>query len=203
MTILFCTLLLFAIVGGIVDLIRIKLQKKPLKKIMYKLKIIDLIAKLYVPVSFLILSIGGVWYTTTQGILERIYYDDIFLFVFTILVFILLFIAFTPSLALFIQYYNVEKNRIIEFDPVERKLFIESKRGKSKLEIDNSTIKLVEYFNGGLAKEPYNYEYLKITLNDNSKLILTNMITDLWYYEPLFQKVKRKHNKRRMYNPII
>ena len=202
MTMLFYTLLFIAIVGIISNGIRIKLQKNPLKKTVYKLKIIDIITKLYMPVSFLVLTIGGAWHMTTQRILERIFYDDFFLFVFTILLFIFILIVFVPPLILFIQYYNIEKNRIVEFDPVERKIFIETKNGKSKLEIENSSIKLVEYFNGGLAKEPYDYEYLIITLNDNSQLILTNMTTDIWYYEPLFKKVKRKYNKRRTYNSI-
>ena len=134
--------------------------------------------------------------------LERMYYDDVFLFIFTVLLFVFLLLVFVPPLILFVQYYNVEKNRIIEFDPIERKLLIETNYGKSKLEIDNSTIKSVEYFNGGLAKEPYDYEYLRITLNDNSKLILTNMTTELSYYEPLFKAVKREYNKRKMYNKI-
>ena len=59
---------------------------------------------------------------------------------------------------------------MIELDPDNRQLIIKTK-DKENI-IGNSDIKLVEYFKATPDKGPYDFEYLKMTLNDGSKYIL-------------------------------
>lgn len=180
--------------GGITTLIRIRLHKKPEDVRLYKLKVIDLIAKLYLSVPFLILAIIMSGLLIQKIVTESLYYS------FALILPILLGFLSIPSLILFRQYYNIEKDRLIKLDPDNRQLIIKTKHKKTI--IDNSGVNLVEYFKSTPDKGPYDFEYLKMTLNDGSKYILTNLLNDLSDFEPVFKGVKRKYNKMRIFNKI-
>lgn len=184
----------FVVIGGILAMIRIKLHKKPLEKRIYKLNFLDLVAKLYISIPFLILMM------LITGILIQKIISVSYFYSFALIFPILLGFLSIPSLILFKQYYKIEKNRLIELDPENRQLIVKI-RDKERI-IGNSDIRLVEYFNSTPDKGPYDFEYLKLTLNDGSKYILTNLQNDLLDFEPVFKGTKRKYNKRRIYNKI-
>jgi len=186
--------LLIIVFGGIHALIRIKYHNKLLDKKTYRIKMIDLVAKLYISIPFLILT-----FFFTSVLIQRIFTDNYF-YAFGLVLPILFGLLSIPSLILFKQYYKVEKNRLIELDPDKRQLII--KTNDKEIIIDNSDIKLVEYFKATPDKGPYDFEYLKMTLNDGSKYILTNLLNDLSDFEPIFKGVKRRYNKMRIFNKI-
>ena len=181
-------------IGGILAMIRIKLLKKPVEKRVFRLNVLDLVAKLYISIPFLILTI-----LITGLLIEKILTVSYFYSFALIFPAILGFLSI-PSLILFKQYYKVEKNRLIELDPDNRQLIL--KISDKEKTIRQSDIKLVEYFNATPDKGPYDFEYLKLTLNDGSKYILTNLLNDLSDFEPVFKGVKRKYNKMRIFNKI-
>jgi frataxin-like iron-binding protein CyaY len=154
----------------------------------------DLVAKLYISIPFLMLAILIAGLLIQKIVTDSLYYS------FALLLPILLGFLSIPSLILFKQYYAIEKDRQIELDQDNRQLIIRTE--KKEQIILNSDIKLVEYFNATPDKGPYDFEYLKMTLNDGSKWILTNLLNDLSDFEPVFKGVKRKHNKMRILNKI-
>jgi hypothetical protein len=194
MKILVILVISIVVFGGLISLIRIFRDKTSDVKIIYKIRIIDLVAKLYISVPFCILMIATLYMIVAKIFIDSIYYA------FALLLPIILGFLSIPSLILFYQYFKIEIDRIIEFDPEERKLTIKSKNDTKV--IINDDIKLVEYHNATTNKGPFDFEYIKLTLNDGSNLILTNLLTDVLNYERLFKGIKRKHNKMRIFNKI-
>jgi frataxin-like iron-binding protein CyaY len=182
------------VIGGILAMIRIKLHKKPLEKRIYKLNFLDLLAKLYISIPFLILMI------LITGLLIYKIITISYFYSFALIFPIIFGFLSIPSLILFRQYYAVEKDRQIELDIENRQMIIRTE--KKQQIILNSDIKLVEYFNSTPDKGPYDFEHLKMTLKDGSKWILTNLLNDLSDFEPVFKGVKRQYNKMRIFNKI-
>jgi hypothetical protein len=121
MNVFFILVTLIIVIGGIITLIRIRLHKKPKEVKLYKLKVTDLIAKLYLSVPFLILAIIISGSLIQKIVIESFYYS------FALILPILLGFLSIPSLVLFKQYYNVEKDRLIELHPDNRQMRIKTK----------------------------------------------------------------------------
>ncbi len=188
-------LFLFVIFGGgIVSIIRFKIHKKPNETKIYKLNVMDLVAKLYISVPFFFLTIIFTTQTIHKIFTESYYYS------FVLIISIITGFLSIPYLILFKQYYYIERGRMIEFDPINRKIIIK-KQGVEQV-ILNTDITIVEYFGAWPAKDPFEFEYLKIILNDGSKYILTNLLNDLSDFEPIFKGVKKKYHETRIYNKI-
>ena len=187
-------LVIILLYGSLTALIKIKKDKIADKEISYKLDFSDIIAKIYISVPFLFLTIMTLYLIIDNVINESIYY-----LLGLILPILCGFISILP-LIVFFQYLKIEYGRIIKFNPLKRRVIIQEK-DKTVL-IDNSEIKLVEYHNAISDKAPFDFEYIRLTLKDGSQVILTNLLTDINNYECMFKGIKRKRNKERILNII-
>ena len=187
-------LLSIFVIGFLTALSRVEKDKITDKEITYRLGFSDVIVKIYISVPFLFITI---WFSYIA--FDRIINDNLF-YIFTLTISIISgFFSINP-LIVFYQYFKIEYGREIKFNPQLRRLIIKEKN--KTILIDNSDIKLVEYHNASLDKAPFDFEYLKLTLKDDSKIILTNLQTNIYNYESLLKGVKRKRNKDRFFNKI-
>lgn len=182
------------IVGGILTLIRIFYDITPKSLKLYQLDISDLVSKLYLSIPFLILMFCTLYLVVKSIFIQSFYYS------FALIIPICLALLSIPSLILFQEYFKIEKNRKIEIDPNNHRIIISDEETQI---INNTDINTAEFHLSITSnKGPFDFEYMELILNDNSRIILTNLLTELTNFESILKGVKRKYHKRRIYNKI-
>jgi hypothetical protein len=184
------------VIGTVIGFIQDRIDKKPKGKKTYRVRTINHISRLNFPVNFFLISIlvFGLGVLASTMLFRGIYIIGLCGILLIISAIFLGYNSFTAIL-LHIQYFRLEKNRIIEIDRNERTICFRNIIDKTTIVLEENEISRIELHQskGNLKKPTSEYEFIKFMTNSGQDFIISSLQTKIYNLTDFYRNKNKKY----------
>ncbi|MHC1774311.1 MAG: hypothetical protein AB9834_02740 [Lentimicrobium sp.] len=189
------------VIGTVIGFIQDRNDKKPKGKKTYRVRTINHISRLNFPVNFFLISIlvFGIGVLASTMLFRSIYIVGL---CGILLIICAIFLGYNSFIAilLHIQYFRLEKNRLIEINRNERTICFRNIIDKTTIVLEENEISRIELHQskGNLKKPTAEYEFIKFVTNSGQEFIITSLQTEIFNLNDFYRYKNKKYIYTRM-----